>query len=40
MGNIEFIKIYEDEYFFELKCKVYSDKVSFSTNTYVKNLKR
>jgi len=37
MGNIEFIKIYEDEYFFEIECKAYSDKVSVNMNTYVDN---
>ena len=37
MGNIEFIKIYEDEYFFEIECKAYSDKVIVNMNTYVDN---
>ena len=37
MGNIEFIKIYEDEYFFEIECKAYSDKVSVNMNAYVDN---
>ena len=35
MGNIEFERIWQDDDFFELKCKANSDSASVTMNTYV-----
>lgn len=34
MGNVEFERIWQDEDFFELRCKAYSDRISVTMNTY------
>lgn len=35
MGNIEFERIWEDDSFFEIRCKANSDNISIAMNTYV-----
>lgn len=35
MGNIEFERIWQDDDFFELRCKANSDRISVTMNTYV-----
>lgn len=35
MVNIEFTRIWEDDYFFELECKAYSNNISLKMNAYV-----
>lgn len=35
MGNIEFERIWEDDDFFEIKCKANSNSISVTMNSYV-----